>query len=220
MRINADAKTATRRRILDTARSLFAQQGFAATTTRDIASAAGIAAGTLFNYFPTKESIVEEFLREACDKAAAEFPGVAAGLPHSDQPDDSPQSLEEALFAHLAGLLRKLKPHRKYLSALLETTLSPLADRRNPQDGTSIRSSHLEVVGQIIAGHGYGDALSALALQMYWTLVTGALAFWSQDSSPRQEDTLALLDQSLAMFTAWLAGQSDRDPHSPPNRKG
>jgi hypothetical protein len=39
---------------------------------------------------------------------------------------------------------------------------------------------------------------------LYWTLYTGVLAFWSKDASPRQEDTLALLDQSLAMFVGWL----------------
>jgi hypothetical protein len=39
---------------------------------------------------------------------------------------------------------------------------------------------------------------------LYWTLYTGVLAYWSSDASPRQEDTLALLDQSLAMFVGWL----------------
>ena len=34
--------------------------------------------------------------------------------------------------------------------------------------------------------------------------ISGVLAFWSKDASPKQEDTLALLDQSLAMFVGWL----------------
>ena len=58
MRITAETKTATRQRILDVASELFRRKGFDATATRDIALAAGIAAGTLFNYFPTKEAIV------------------------------------------------------------------------------------------------------------------------------------------------------------------
>ena len=47
---------------------------------------------------------------------------------------------------------------------------------------------------------------------MYWTLYTGVLAFWAGDKSPKQEDTLALLDQSLAMFVAWLRSDSRQAP--------
>ena len=55
-----------------------------------------------------------------------------------------------------------------------------------------------------IAGKNGVPELSTIASQIYWTLYTGVLAFWSADTSPKQEDTLALLDQSLHMFTAWL----------------
>ena len=58
MRVTAEQKAITRRRILDVAVKLFRSNGYEATTTRDIAVAAEIATGTLFNYFPTKEAIV------------------------------------------------------------------------------------------------------------------------------------------------------------------
>lgn len=51
-------KEATRAAIAEAARTLFAERGYAGTRTRDIAEAAGIATGTLFNYAPTKEDIV------------------------------------------------------------------------------------------------------------------------------------------------------------------
>jgi hypothetical protein len=71
--------------------------------------------------------------------------------------------------------------------------------------------AHLETVVQIAARHGRQDALSTVALQMYWTLFTGVLAYWAKDRSPRQEDTLALLDQSLAMFVGWLTSQDEQE---------
>jgi hypothetical protein len=46
-------------------------------------------------------------------------------------------------------------------------------------------------------------------MQMYWTLYLGVLSFWIHDKSPKQEDTLALLDQSTAMFVGWLQSDSD-----------
>ena len=65
MRITHQAKEETRRRILDAAAELFRSRGFDATTTRDIAREAAIAAGTLFNYFESKEAIVARLAQAA-----------------------------------------------------------------------------------------------------------------------------------------------------------
>jgi AcrR family transcriptional regulator len=200
MRVTAETKTATRQRILDSAKNLFAQQGFEAATTRDIARAAGIAAGTLFNYFPAKESIALCLISEAHAKASDSYLG---------QFSVAPTSLEEDLFGHVAAGLRRLKPYRKYLPAVLETSLAPSADGA-VGEASSFRSDHLDAVSQMLHGHGQGEMLSPLALQLYWTLYMGVLTFWAKDSSPRQEDTLALLDQSLAMFVGWLTGKVTR----------
>jgi hypothetical protein len=106
-----------------------------------------------------------------------------------------------------------LKPHRKYLTALLETSLSPLAaaggDSPAPVAQT-LRDEHMDLVVGLLRQRGLIEP-SAVALQLYWTLYLGVLAFWAADRSPKQEDTLALLDQSMAMFAGWLnsAGRSD-----------
>ena len=102
---------------------------------------------------------------------------------------------------------RELKPHRKYISALFETSLSPLVTGAQPETSDVLRGQHLELVDSISRRHKVGE-LSAVALQLYWTLYTGVLAFWASDKSPKQEDTLALLDQSLAMFVGWLRSES------------
>src|SRR5689334_11985580 len=111
MRVTAQTKSATRKRILQAARRPFADNGYDATTTRDIAHAAQIASGTLFNYFPTKEAIVASLAAEAIESALTE----------NDQTQGPPDTLEEALFALVAAGLRKLKPLRKHLPSLLET---------------------------------------------------------------------------------------------------
>jgi AcrR family transcriptional regulator len=195
MRVTAQAKAATRQKLLDAARRLFARNGFEATTTRDIARAAEIASGTLFNYFPTKEAVLACLASEASAEAITE---VEAG-PRSSE------TLEEDLFDLVATGLRKLQPLRKYLPVLLETALSPMA-RASQDDSASLRTDHLEAVAAAAARHGHG-ALSATALQLYWTLYTGVLVFWANDASPKQEDTLALTDESLNMFSTWLRGQ-------------
>jgi len=47
----------TRDRILDTAEALFAERGFAGTAVRDIASAVGLTAASLYNHFAGKEAL-------------------------------------------------------------------------------------------------------------------------------------------------------------------
>src|SRR4051812_10374169 len=132
MRVSAETKNATRARILEVAQGQFAQRGFEATTTRDIARAAQIATGTLFNYFPTKESIVECLVNATCLQVADAYAVTAKDSTADVQRDESivaggdSRNLEEELFAHVALTLRKLKPYRKYLPAVLETSLSPL----------------------------------------------------------------------------------------------
>jgi AcrR family transcriptional regulator len=195
MRVTVQTKSATRQRILQSARRLFADNGFDATTTRDIAHAAGIAAGTLFNYFPTKETILASLASEA--------------LAEVSDPTESAVSLDEALFSLIAAGLRKLKPFRRHLPVLLETALSPLAIKTPHESAAALRTSQLEAVAALAAADGHAP-LSPTALQLYWTLYTGVLAFWAADSSPRQEDTLALLDDSLDMYVAWLRSQSRR----------
>jgi AcrR family transcriptional regulator len=197
MRVTAEAKAATRQRILEAARQLFATGGFDTSTTRDIADAAGIATGTLFNYFSTKEALLAAL-------AALAIAGV-----DRDFEESAGESLEEDLFAFVAAGLRKLKPLRKHLPVLLETALNPLVTAPG-EDGQSLRLSHLETVTRLAKKDGAGE-LSPVALHLYWTLYTGVLVFWAQDRSPKQEDTLALLDHSLAMFVGWLQ-RGNADP--------
>lgn len=191
MRITAEARESTRQKILDTAQQQFRSAGFEATTTRDIARAAGIATGTLFNYFPTKEAIATCLVMEAQPRTAR----IA---------DGDYDSLEEALFAHAANELRSLKPYRKFLLPVLEMTLSPLIHAGKDDIGQTLRTTHLETVRQLALSFVRNEQLTSVALQMYWTLYLGMLTFWISDKSPKQEDTLALLDQSVSMFVGWL----------------
>src|SRR5262245_52309292 len=116
MRVTADTKSATRQRILAVAEELFRTKGFEATTTRDIARAAEIATGTLFNYFATKEAIVTELAAESLSRARIGF----------DKRVGETETFEEALFTFVALELRQLRPFRKFILPMLETAFNPL----------------------------------------------------------------------------------------------
>jgi AcrR family transcriptional regulator len=201
MRITAQAKQSTRQKILETARQMFCTAGYRVTRTRDIAKGAGIASGTLFNYFPTKEAVAAALVME---------------LPSElDVTDRNFESWEEAIFAHAAQSLRHWKPCRRFVLPVLESTLSALG-QPDPEDvGFVLRTAHLEAVQRLSRAFLPQRLLTALDLHMYWTLYFGVVTFWVDDPSPKQESTLALLDQSIGMFVNWMqSGPSSPKPLS------
>jgi AcrR family transcriptional regulator len=64
VRLSSEARRET---ILAAAKSCFARHGFAGTTTRSVAAAAGISEGLLFKHFPTKSALYAAILDEACE---------------------------------------------------------------------------------------------------------------------------------------------------------
>lgn len=56
-----------RKAIVATAVPLFARKGFAGTTTRELAEAAGISEALLFRHFPSKQTLYREILRLGCE---------------------------------------------------------------------------------------------------------------------------------------------------------
>jgi AcrR family transcriptional regulator len=201
MRISTEAKSATRERILAASAKLFARNGWDGATTRDIAVASGIATGTLFNYFQSKEAVVAALMAEAFTKAREEF----------EAQRDHRQSLEEDLFSFVYAGLKKLRKFRKVLASAAETIFSPLARSSRECAGDSIRVQHLEQVEQILAAHRVPGPLPAVTMQLYWTLYLGVFAYWAADESPNQEDTLALLDHSLKLFSRSLETEGERN---------
>jgi len=82
-------KRETRAALLAAARRVLATRGFAATTTREIAQEAGVAAGTFFVHFPSVAALVEALLDEHVEKtlerglgSAAKKQGLIAQLMH------------------------------------------------------------------------------------------------------------------------------------------
>jgi AcrR family transcriptional regulator len=63
LRLDSEAR---RDRIVASAMPLFARQGFAGTTTKEIAEAAGVSEALLFKHFPSKAALYGEILDRTC----------------------------------------------------------------------------------------------------------------------------------------------------------
>jgi AcrR family transcriptional regulator len=96
---DAEFVSARRSEIVGIAAELFATKGYANTTVREIADAAGILSGSLYHHFDSKESMVEALLRDFLERIDARYRSVIA---NADDPVDALRELVHAAFGALA----------------------------------------------------------------------------------------------------------------------
>lgn len=89
-----------RQELLRAAAHLFRQQGFAATSTRDIAAAAGMRSGSPFYHFDSKQALLAAVMLEGMQRALRH---QAAQLAPADAP--APERLRALVRSHFDVLL-------------------------------------------------------------------------------------------------------------------
>src|SRR5438552_12594942 len=70
-------KEARPQELLAAALELFVEKGFAATRSEEVAARAGVAKGTLYLYYPSKEDLLKAVVRENLSALIAEFSSIA-----------------------------------------------------------------------------------------------------------------------------------------------
>lgn len=80
MKVSAPQRELTRVRLLRSAAAAFARHGLARANINAISLDAGLAKGTVYNYFPSKEALFAAVVEQACRRAVdeAEDPGRQA----------------------------------------------------------------------------------------------------------------------------------------------
>lgn len=72
-------------RILDSAFAVFGERGFQATTLKEIASGAGISAGSVYTYFPDKESLFKAAVNRGWASFIEELEIMSRGRSHREE---------------------------------------------------------------------------------------------------------------------------------------
>src|SRR5947209_9685589 len=102
-------KEKTKEQILSAALQLFREKGIEGTTTKQISRKAGIAEGTLFNYFKTKEDLALYFFQKETDELIKWFQG-------DSRLQKAP--LPEKLFAIIHRQLEYIEPYEDFIGAV------------------------------------------------------------------------------------------------------
>ena len=184
-------KLRTRAAIQAAALRLFLDKGYEKTTTGEIARAADVSAGTLFNYFPTKESLL-----------ADEFDPIFIRHLRGRSPD-------EPIFTAVRGAMRAgLAEAQDAVSLLLARgklifstpALRAAARLEEERDAGRLAALLAERVGRDI-----DDFTLKVISRLIVAAVVAAYESWLAGDS--QGDIVALVDQALAIAEAGGAEQ-------------
>jgi AcrR family transcriptional regulator len=191
----------TRNRILDAALRLFRERGFADTTMRDVATAAGVATGAAYYYYRSKEELVLAFYVRT-DREAAEL--FAAAVAKSKKLEKRMRGLIEAKFTQFAE-------HRALLTALLKAGVDP-RDPLSPfgEETRAVREENIAWYARALEGSDVKlpADVAADVPRLLWLYHMGIIYFWITDDSPRQARTQRLLDATLDLVVQLLKAAS------------
>ncbi|MCF8469268.1 MAG: TetR/AcrR family transcriptional regulator [Parvibaculum sp.] len=126
----------TRRSILDAARDLVSEGGFAAAQMSGVAKAAGVATGTLYRYFSSKEELCRQVFREVSAREMDILATIASG--------DEPAS--ERLVAVLRTFAGRAVRGRRLAYALLAEPV----DVNLAEERAFFRRTHAEIFARIL----------------------------------------------------------------------
>jgi AcrR family transcriptional regulator len=119
--MSTDTQSPTRERLLRAAQELIEEGGYSAASVAAIADRAGVAAGTLYRHFASKEELFVEVFRSVCDREVRAMRAAADGMPDEATHVDR---LATVLATFAARALRR--PRLAW--ALIAEPVDPLVD--------------------------------------------------------------------------------------------
>jgi AcrR family transcriptional regulator len=131
--------SSTRERLLSAAQELIEEGGYGAASVLAIASRTGVAAGTLYRHFGSKEELFVEVFRAVCDREVHAMQGSAQAMPA----EASHVERLETVFATFAE--RALRA-RQLAWALLAEPVDPLVDAER----LAYRERYAALVGGVL----------------------------------------------------------------------
>jgi AcrR family transcriptional regulator len=190
------AKEAYRQGILAAAELEFARAGFAAVKMADVARAAGVAVGTLYNYFDSKGEIFEQIIAQRCAEMRASLSeALRGGTPLQNVGALVRNSLENL---ERQGALFAIFVER---GAVAEYDLERIAGQLAQQE----YQRFLDILGDVLrAAVESGDLRKDIPVPTMVAALSGALngATYSWLKRRRRGRLVAFADDLLALFLA------------------
>jgi AcrR family transcriptional regulator len=131
----------TKQKILAVAMPLFLKQGIGAITMEQIAEEADVAKGTLYNYFPVKEAILDEYIRRSFSERNA------ARIERMRKLSDTRSRMIRILSELMEGVQAQPEIFEKYFVYRIQNMLA-LQPNESTQSGLYLLEAEIIALGQ------------------------------------------------------------------------
>lgn len=186
-----------RQQILSRAAHLFAQRGFEGVTMRQVARALGCSTGAVYHFFPSKEALLRDCVRQAAEEQMSQARAVVA------RHEDGPQQLA-ALTRHWLGHSAGYQQLLLLMLAVMQSRSSKLRTQVVPK----VRDEQVAWLSEVlkrVPGEGGRPADDPATVARLLLAMTDGLLMQSQVRS-RGPDAKTV-DEAVS----FLLGALDRD---------
>jgi len=194
-------KRATRARIIQTAIEIFGKRGLAEPTVEEIADAAEVGKGTIYNYFAAKEEIVVAFMVEIEERVQAQVADFSRA-----------RGPAERILADFIRFQLSLKePYRDFVRVFM-AQLFTRGSKLGPYFAAMqefINPPLVELFRSLMARRLIRtDVNLASLIEIFKLLHIGIVTIWINEEPP-YAGTMQLLDEEMKLFCRGLAKKTD-----------
>jgi AcrR family transcriptional regulator len=203
--ISGPVEPSTRQRIVAAAVSLFAEQGFDATSVNEVVIGAGVAKGALYHHFASKDDLLYEVYRELVDRQLAGLREILSrGLPPA-------ATLRELIADLVVTTAARVGEAKVFLRESHR-----LGDANQARVRSARRGIHDAVTDLVRSAQASGEFARVASAEMVTFTVFGVineLPVWYRPDGPKQPAQLAdeLSDLILSALSRDLPSGAARE---------
>jgi AcrR family transcriptional regulator len=174
--------------LLEAAASLFAEKGYDAVTMTEVAARAGAPIGSLYQFFPSKESLADALLDQFAD-------GIDAALAEIE--DRATWTVPELVDA-LLGLLAGFREGKAARAALIESRREASVRAAELKRSLRLRVARIVRAGFLAISPGRAERMASMLIE----LMKVAAAQDAEKNAATREDVLEELGYLARLYLA------------------
>jgi len=198
MKISKKEKEKTKVKLLKTAVDLIIKKGFKKTSMREIAKKSSVSVPTIYNYFPTKEQILYEYIKQK-HKESIE---ILQNIENFDT-----FSLREQLQSLVECELELYLNDREFVQEIFDMAFHSSSVKINSLYNTN--GVFIEMVEEmfnnaVAVGEIEKQPFSEFIPLLFWDYFITVVAYWLKDDSEGFENTTEFIDHSMGVMEALI----------------
>ncbi len=194
MKISNKQKKLNKAKIIEIAVDLIIEQGYKSATMRGIAKKAGFGDATIYNYFPTKESILFAYYEDKLNETVEKIKEIK---------DFNEYTISEQLQTVFHTQFELFVSDREFVAISFKKIF--LSINQNYKQIKPIKDLFRTIIKDIFDAASEADEIppqifEEMIFHLVWDYYIGIVIFWLNDSSEKFSETTILTDKSLDLF--------------------